>query len=103
MARHAAYVADLVGVDHTGIGLDICFPQAGLDDTPPGDYDPGYWWPAKFTGYERGLEPVTFTPIATWPALANALQATGLTASEAAQIMGGNMVRVAAKTWLPSS
>ena len=99
VARHAAYVADLVGIEHTGIGLDICFTQDGLDDTPPGDYDPGYWWPAKFTGYERGLARTTFTPVETWRLLAGALQAVGMAPGEAAQVMGGNMMRVASQTW----
>ncbi len=99
VARHAAYVAALVGVAHTGIGLDICFPQAGLDDTPPGQFDPAYWWPAKFIGYERGLSKVSFTPVETWPLLAHALQGTGMTPAEAALVMGGNMLRVAEQTW----
>lgn len=99
VAKHAAYVADLVGVAHTGIGLDICFPQEGLDDTPPGDYDPGYWWPARYTGYERGAVRATFTPVETWQLLPQALQDTGMTAEEAAQVMGGNMLRVAAQVW----
>jgi membrane dipeptidase len=73
VARHAVYVADRVGIAHTGFGLDICLPQNGLDDTPPGDHDAGYWWPVKFTGYERGLTRTTFTPVETWQLLPNAL------------------------------
>lgn len=99
VARHAAYVADLVGVAHTGIGLDICFAQDDLDDTPPGDYDPTYWWPARFTGYERGAVRATFTPVETWQLLPEALAAVGMTPSEAALVMGGNMTRVARLTW----
>ena len=99
VARHAAYVADLVGVAHTGIGLDICFAQPGLDDTPPGDYDPGYWWPAKYTGYERGTVRATFTPVDTWRLLPAALQEVGMTAEEAGLVMGGNMMRVAGQVW----
>lgn len=99
VARHAAYVADLVGIEHTGIGLDICFPQDGLDDTPPGDYDPGYWWPARYTGYERGAVRATFTPVETWRLLPKALQEVGMTPDEMAKVMGGNMLRVASHTW----
>lgn len=99
VARHAAYVAALVGIAHTGIGLDICFPQDGLDDTPPGDYDPGYWWPARYTGYERGAVRATFTPVITWRLLPKALQEVGMTPDEVAQVMGGNMLRVARRTW----
>jgi membrane dipeptidase len=39
IARHDAYVADLVGIEHAGIGLDISFHQDRLDDTPLGNFD----------------------------------------------------------------
>jgi len=98
VARHAAYVAELVGVEHAGIGLDISFSQAGLDDTPPGDYDPDYWWP-KSAGYDRAISRSTYPPIEAWGELSAALQRTGMTAGEAALVMGGNMMRVAAQVW----
>jgi len=98
VARHVAYVADLVGVQHAGIGLDISFPEPGLNDDPPGDYDPTYWWP-RSAGYDRALVRATFTPIDTWRELADALQQTGMTADEAALVMGGNMARVAQQVW----
>jgi len=98
VARHAAYVADLVGVQYAGIGLDISFPEPGLNDDPPGHYDPTYWWP-RSAGYDRALVRATFTPIDTWRELADALQQTGMTADEAALVMGGNMARVAQQVW----
>ncbi len=98
VARHAAYIADLVGVDHAGVGLDISFHQDGLDDTPPGDFDATYWWP-KSAGYDRAIARMTYTPIATWQELAAALERTGMTGDEAAQVMGGNMLRVARQVW----
>jgi membrane dipeptidase len=98
VARHAAYVAGLVGVQHVGIGLDISFPQPELDDDPPGSYDPGYWWP-KAAGYDRAISCAAYTPIDTWQLLAQALQDTGMTIAEAALVMGGNMLRVAGQTW----
>ncbi|MDH5247113.1 MAG: membrane dipeptidase, partial [Betaproteobacteria bacterium] len=98
VARHAAYVAELVGVEHVGIGLDISFHQDGLDDTPPGDFDATYWWP-KSAGYDRAVTRMTYTPIETWQALAPALQRAGMTGDEAALVMGGNMMRVARRVW----
>ena len=50
---------------------------------------------AKSAGYDRALVRATFTPIDTWKELADALQQTGMTADEAALVMGGNMARVA--------
>ena len=98
VARHAAYVANLVGVEHVGIGLDISFPQANLNDDPPDNYEPSYWWP-KSAGYDRAILRATYTPIETWNVLGQALQDTGMSASEAQSVMGGNMVRVAQQVW----
>ena len=98
VARHAAYVANLVGVQHVGIGLDISFPQADLNDDPPDSYEPSYWWP-KSAGYDRAILRATYTPIETWNVLGQALQDTGMSASEAQSVMGGNMVRVAQQVW----
>jgi len=98
VARHAAYVADLVGIEHSGIGLDISFNQPGIDDTPPVAFDAGYWWP-KSAGYDRALMRSTYPPIASWRVLSTALQVTGMTQDEAALVMGGNMARVARSVW----
>ncbi|MBP6505342.1 MAG: membrane dipeptidase [Rhodoferax sp.] len=98
VARHVAYVADLVGVDHAGIGLDISFSQPELDDTPPGDYDATYWWP-KSAGYDRAITRSAYPPVESWRELSAELQRTGMTAEEAALVMGGNMVRVAGQVW----
>ncbi len=98
MARHVAYVAGLVGAQHVGIGLDISFRQDELDDNPPGDYDPSYWWP-RSAGYNRAIERMTYTPVETWQLLPDALQKAGLNAAETAAVMGGNMLRVAGQVW----
>ena len=98
VARHAAYVADLVGVEHAGIGLDISFTQPGVDDAPPDAFDANYWWP-KAAGYDRALLRSTYPPVASWRVMSTALQATGMTQDEADLVMGGNMVRVARSVW----
>ena len=98
VARHAAYVASLVGVAHVGIGLDISFHQSELNDNPPGDFDPAYWWP-KSAGYNRGVSRSTYPPVESWKVLGAALQGTGMTAQEAALVLGGNMMRVAGQVW----
>jgi membrane dipeptidase len=98
MARHVAYVADLVGVQHVGIGLDISFRQDELDDNPPGHFDPVYWWPRE-AGYNRAIARMRYTPVDTWQLLPEALAKVGLSAPEAALVMGDNMVRVARQVW----
>jgi len=98
VARHAVYVAELVGVEHVGIGLDISFRQPGIDETPPGDHDPNYWWPPS-AGYNRGVSPSTYPPVSAWLALRPALLALGMGERDADCVMGGNMLRVARQVW----
>ena len=98
VARHAAHVASLVGVEHAGIGLDISFHQRELDDTPPGNFDATWWWP-KSAGYDRAISPMTYTPIETWQTLSAELARTGMSGDEAELVMGGNMLRVAREVW----
>ena len=98
VARHAAYVADLVGVDHVGLGLDNGFSQPELDDRPPGDFDPAYWWP-RDAGYANAIAGISYAPVETWQQIDAALQSTGMHADEAALVMGGNMLRVARQVW----
>jgi membrane dipeptidase len=97
VARHAAYIANLVGIEHVGIGLDICLQQEALDDAPWGGFDPGYWWPSE-AGYAVDAPP-TYTPIETWTQLPQALQKVGMRVAEADLVMGGNMLRVAQQVW----
>ncbi len=98
MARHAAYVADLVGVQHVGIGLDISFRQPELNDNPPGNYDPVYWWPRE-AGYNRTIARMEYTPMETWHLLPEALAKVGMSDADVSLVMGDNMVRVARQVW----
>jgi membrane dipeptidase len=97
VARHVAYIADLVGIKHAGIGLDICFQQPGLDDTPPGDFNPEHWWP-KSAGYSAD-KPPSFTPPEVWRELPAALRRAGMSETEAELVLGRNMMRVAQQVW----
>lgn len=99
VARHVAYIADLVGVRHVGIGLDICFQQPDLDDTPP-DFDPSHWWPAT-AGYSAERPP-TFTAPEVWRELPTALRKAGMSEAEAELVLGRNMMRVAQQVWSAS-
>ena len=98
LARHVAYVANLVGAQHVGLGLDIGFSQAGLNDDPPGAFDPGFWWPAQ-AGYGRGISQMRYAPIETWQTLPDALRAVGMGSQEVNGVLGDNMARVARQVW----
>jgi membrane dipeptidase len=99
VARHIAYVAELVGTAHVGVGLDICITQPELDDTPPGDFEPSWWWP-EAAGYRAGRSP-SFTPITVWRELPGELRKLGMSPNEIEQVLGRNMLRVARDTWRP--
>ena len=98
LARHMAYVAELVGAEHVGLGLDIGFGQPGLDDDPPAPFDPGYWWPAA-EGYGNGIRQMRYAPVEAWLQMPDALRAVGMNAAEIAGALGGNMARVARAVW----
>lgn len=53
LAKHAAYVADLIGVDHVAIGMDYC---EFLDDSSLGSFS------TQETPYITGLEDASKTP-----------------------------------------
>jgi membrane dipeptidase len=93
-----AYVADLVGALHVGLGLDIGFSQAGLNDDPPGDFDPGFWWPVS-AGYGQGISQMRYAPVEAWQALPDALRAVGMSDQAVDGALGGNMARVARQVW----
>jgi membrane dipeptidase len=98
VARHVAYVADLVGTEHVGLGLDIGFSQSGLNDDPPPPFDPAHWWPAS-AGYGQGIRDIRYTPVETWSHLPSALRAVGLHDADIDGVMGLNMARVARHVW----
>jgi membrane dipeptidase len=98
IARHIAYVADLVGAPHVGLGLDIGFSQPELNDDPPSDFDPGFWWPQS-AGYGRGISQMRYAPIETWQQLPDALRAVGMSTQEVGGVLGNNMTRVARQVW----
>lgn len=98
VARHVAYVADLVGAEHVGLGFDIGFSEPGLNDDPPQPFDPAHWWPAS-AGYGQGIKGIAYTLIEAWSDMPAALRAVNMSTSEMAGVMGGNMARVARQVW----
>ena len=81
-----------------GIGLDIGFAQAGLNDDPPPPFDASHWWPAS-AGYGQGIRGITYAPQDSWLELPTALAALGMDESEIAGVLGENMARVARQVW----
>jgi membrane dipeptidase len=101
VARHVAYIADLVGHEHVGISLDFD-PTLDNEDSS-GDRncisdvleeDPEYWPPEA--GYNR---PIDFLPLNSLPRVCDELFQMGFTESELTGILGGNFRRVAEQVW----
>jgi membrane dipeptidase len=91
LAEHAAYLAELIGAEHVGMGLDF-------SDEDASDYD--------FYGYDERYYP---RPPWTWPAgleshedvpgLRTALEGVGFSGEETDGILGENFLRVFARAW----
>lgn len=94
IVRHIAYVAELAGPAHVGIGLDATF---GDDSETLLAAAPYYWPPGN--GYDtpdpRSAEPEQL------PEIALHLADRGFSAAEVRGIMGENLLRVARAAWRP--
>jgi membrane dipeptidase len=81
-------------VDH---GRNIT-DEPGLSGVSMSAVDRDYWWP-RSAGYEDAIATMRYAPLESWLQLAEELKLTGMTAGEAALVMGGNMARVASEVW----
>lgn len=87
---HIAYVAELVGTEHVGLGIDYSFDDEEFQEFvrnnphvfPTGDFE--------FTGFAE--------PEQT-PEIARLLGERGFSETEVAAILGGNFLRVASQVW----
>lgn len=99
-----AYKADLVGIDHVGLGIDYYLGQHPVEDEARARarYDDlvarGHWRPGEYPPppyiYPEGIE----TP-RTLPALGPALAERGFSEEEMLKILGGNWMRVLGEIW----
>lgn len=99
IARHMAYVAERVGPQHVGLGLDIGFGEPGLNDDPPPPFDPAHWWPLA-EGYGDGIRQMRYAPLDTWRQMPDALRRMGMGTDDIDAMLGGNMARVARQVWV---
>ncbi|MBW2148983.1 MAG: dipeptidase [Deltaproteobacteria bacterium] len=97
---HVDYIANLVGVDHVGVGTDFTDARERFGNSMPSWWDAGTWrvlrpemlgtvedW-YKYP-YAKGFENMQ-----GWPNLTRGLVARGYSDDEIRRILGGNWVRV---------
>jgi membrane dipeptidase len=92
VVRHILHVAELVGVEHVGIGLDYIYDRKELDDLLAGN-------PEKFPphlGYGSGMQMMAPEQL---PELATELYKRGMSDLELASVLGGNWLRIAETVW----
>jgi membrane dipeptidase len=91
MVRHIDYVAQLVGAEHVGIGLDYAFDQDEVQEFVKAH--PETYPPAKYPQGLAMMEPERI------PELAEGLLRRGYGAQQVRNIFGGNHLRVARQVW----
>jgi membrane dipeptidase len=99
-----AYKADLVGIDHVGLGIDYYLGQHPVEDLEraqaryEGLLAAGFWRPGEYPPppyiYPEGIE----TP-QTLPNIGPALARRGFSEDEMKKILGGNWLRVLGEIW----
>jgi len=90
-ARHIEYVADLVGDEFVGIGLDYVFDRQELDAAIAAD--PLTFPPEHYASGARMLEPWCL------PDIARVLLHRGFSQGSVSKMLGGNHLRVARQVW----
>jgi membrane dipeptidase len=94
LVRHIGYIANLVGVDHVGVGLDF----DPSNNAPLNDPGAAKYWPER--QYPRDLKPDFLSP-SVFPLLPQRLRAAGYKDEDIRAIVGGNFLRVASQVWAP--
>jgi len=94
LIRHIDYIANLVGIEHVGLGLDYIYEHQ-VDDIPKG-VDLKYWWPRS--SLQGRQFKCSFIPPEEISSLAAKLLRM-YSKEEAKKILGLNMLRIAEQVW----
>jgi membrane dipeptidase len=92
IVRHIDYVAQLVGSEHVGLGIDYTFDGEELNDYISNN--PGLF--PEEMGYGAGMQMGTPEQI---PEIGEALLMKGYTAEQVNGVLGNNLIRVAKQVW----
>ena len=102
LLKHVDYIADLVGIDHVGLGIDFEYINESMQEASKAHYEyfvkTGQWNPDDYPPppyyYPQGLDdPRCF------PNLTKALMERGYDEEETRKVLGGNFMRVYSQIW----
>jgi membrane dipeptidase len=93
IVSHIDYVAQLVGPEHVGLGLDYVFDRRELEDFVKTN-------PAIFPADEGYASGVQFVEPERIPEIVGALKSLGYKDKDLNMILGGNHMRVAKSVWI---
>jgi membrane dipeptidase len=96
MVRHIRYAADLVGVEHVGIGVDSVVDRDEFGKLLERYPRAMKAWPGLTA---EDMRSYVFAEPEQLPRLTEALLAEGFSEDETKAIMGGNFLRVAQQVW----
>lgn len=90
--EHIDYIAQCIGVDHVGFGLDFVYDTEELDQLVSES-------PHLFGDDVRGVGKFTFVPPEALPLALDALAQRGWSQGDLSKLQGGNLMRVAERAW----
>lgn len=103
--RHVVHIAELVGTDHIGIGMDYwtgvvpyCTPEQEVARLKIQDAADDLWSPGDIPPHPWGFAPGIETP-STMVNFTAALLRHGFSDEDVRKIMGGNFLRVYSQVW----
>ena len=99
MVSHIDHVAQLVGVDHVGLGWDHCYPSEGVPVASDPALAARYFPDATLGDHGHTVIQDTSVPIEAQSAIDLLLSAKGYGRSDIIKVKGGNFARVAAACW----
>lgn len=103
--RHARHIANLVGVEHVGVGTDFAAVSDDekvrhILDMTANQYSAATGsYVAAFGNTLAGRFPKETPSPHHWPRIAEALERGGFTPADVDRIVGGNLVRVLGEIW----
>lgn len=102
LLKHVDYIAELVGIDHIGLGLDFEYVGESMQEASKTHYDyfvkTGQWDPKDYPPppyyYPSGLDDPR-----CYPNLTKALLERGYDEAETKKVLGGNFMRAYSQIW----